>query len=269
MYDKIGIVGLGFVGGSIYKSFTIKNINVVGYDKYKDGGIGSFNDLLDCDMVFLCLPTLFSNETQCYDKSAIYEVCELLSQNEYKGVIILKSTIEPETTNKLAETYRNLKLCHNPEFLTARTAFEDFHNQTHIVIGFTDYFNDSGLLEKFYAKYFPNAVISVCSSLESESMKIFCNSFYASKIMLFTEYYLLCQKNGADFEKIKEIMFKNNWINPMHTSVPGPDGLLGYGGACFPKDTKALLNYLKEYKTEYKVLESVTIECDKIRNNSE
>jgi nucleotide sugar dehydrogenase len=265
MYKKFGIIGLGFVGGSIYKSFQLKNIDVIGYDKYKNGGIGSFNEILECDVVFLCLPTLFSDETQSYDKSAIYEVCELLGKNEYKGLIVLKSTIEPETTNKLTEKYSGLKICHNPEFLTARTAFEDFHNQKHIVLGFTPFFNDNGLLQQFYLEQFPNAEISVCSALESESMKIFCNSFYASKVMLFNEYYLLCQKNGSDFEKIKNIMLKNNWINSMHTSVPGPDGLFGYGGACFPKDTKALLNYMKEQNTDYKVLESVINECEEIR----
>ena len=47
--------------------------------------------------------------------------------------------------------------------------------------------------------------------------------------MLFNEYYLLCQKNGSDFEKIKSLMLKNNWINPMRTNIPGPDGSLGFG----------------------------------------
>ena len=59
--------------------------------------------------------------------------------------------------------------------------------------------------------------------------------------MLFNEYFLLCQKNGSDFEKIKSLMLKNKWINPMHTNIPGPDGSLGYGGACFPKDVDAIL----------------------------
>jgi len=265
MEYNIGIVGLGFVGSALEKSFKLKNIKVICYDKYKNGGIGSLCDIIYCNIVFLCLPTLFSETTQCYDKSAIHDVCDDLEKLKFKGIIVLKSTIEPDTTNKLSSKYTQLNICHNPEFLTARTAFDDFHNQQHIVIGFTDYFNDNGLLEKFYAEYFPNAEISVCSALESESMKIFCNSFYASKVMLFNEYYLLCQKNGANFEKIKNIMFKNNWINPMHTSVPGPDGLLGYGGACFPKDTKALLGYMQDKNTECNILKSVIDGCDRLR----
>lgn len=264
-YKNIGIIGLGFVGEAILQSFRMKNIDVTGYDKYKNGGIGNFNNIINCDIVFLCLPTLFNDETQIYDKTSIHEVCLNLEEYNYKGVVVLKSTVEPETTNKLSEKYISLKICHNPEFLTARTAFEDFHNQTHIVIGYGTRVNDTDTLFQFYSEYYPTAEISICSSLESESIKIFCNSFYASKIMLFNEYYLICQKNGSDFNKIKSIMLKNNWINPMHTDVPGYDGLLGYGGACFPKDTKALLSYMKEKNTSCKVLENVIEECYIIR----
>ena len=83
--------------------------------------------------------------------------------------------------------------------------------------------------------------------------------------MLFNEYYLLCQKNKSDFHRIKQLMLKNNWINPMHTTVPGPDGQLGYGGACFPKDTKALNEYMKQKGSPNRVLNSVIQECDLIR----
>ena len=149
--------------------------------------------------------------------------------------------------------------------MTARTAFEDFHNQRHIVIGCSRDLSQCPELVTFYSLYYPDAIISICMSIESESMKMFCNSFYASKIMLFNEYYLLCQKNNSNFNTIKDLMLENNWINPMHTNIPGPDGLLGYGGACFPKDTKALLNYMKEKNTNYNVLESVINSCDNIR----
>ena len=96
-------------------------------------------------------------------------------------------------------------------------------------------------------------------------MKIMCNSFYASKVMIFNEYYLLCQKNGSNYKRIVELMLKNNWINPMHTDVPGPDGLMAYGGACFPKDTQALNKYMKSYKSENFVLSNVINECELLR----
>ena len=263
---KIGIIGIGFVGAAILKSYQIKNIDVVGYDKFKNGYVDTFDDILNCDIVFLCLPTLFDETNKCYDKSTIYEVCSNLVEQNYSGIIVLKSTVEPETTNILSSTFTSLQIFHNPEFLTARTAFEDFHNQTHIVIGVGPNCIDSNILNIFYSTYYPQAEISVCSALESESMKIFCNSFYASKIILFNEYYSLCQKNGADFNNIKSLMLKNNWINPMHTDVPGTDGKLGFGGACFPKDTKALLSYMKQNNSQCAVLENVVDECECFRN---
>ena len=266
---KIGIAGLGFVGGAMEKSFKLKGINVIGYDKYKNGGIGSFNDLLNTNIIFLCLPTLFCENTNSYDKTAINEVCLELNSNEYNGLVVIKSTVEPETTENLSKKYYKLKIIHNPEFLTARTAFEDLHNQTHIVLGKGKNCNTETMkiLEDFYKKYYPNAEISNCTSLESESMKIMCNSFYASKVMLFNEYYLLCKKNGSDFNKIHDLMLKNKWINPMHTDVPGPDGLLAYGGACFPKDTNALLQYMVSLNSNLKVLKAVIEERNELRDD--
>ena len=99
--------------------------------------------------------------------------------------------------------------------------------------------DDINSIKKFYNHYYPNANISICESNESESMKIFCNSFYAVKIQFFNELYLLCQRINCDYDTVLKLMLNNNWINPMHTKVPGTDGKLSYGGACFPKDTNA------------------------------
>lgn len=267
---SIGIIGLGFVGGAASKSFKLKGATVFEYDKYKDGGIGSIDDVLQCQIVFLCLPTLYNESLKAYDKSAIKEVCNHLEKLNYSGLVVVKSTVEPETVNMLTEEFPLLRFAHNPEFLTARTAFEDFHNQTHIVLGkgpkATD--EDMELLRSFYATYYPEAKLSLCQAIESESMKIMCNSFYASKVMLFNEYFLLCQKNGADYETIRELMLANDWINPMHTLVPGTDTKLGYGGACFPKDTNALLNYMKRKNTSGMVLNAVIEERNQMRDDN-
>ena len=262
---KIGIAGYGFVGGALKKSFEINNVNLKVYDKIKN--LDSCEDLLNCNIIFLCLPTLFDETINEYNKSAIIEMSEFLNDNAYTGLIVIKSTVEPETTNKLSKLFEKLRFAHNPEFLTARTAFEDFHNQKHIVIGKGPNCNnnDIEMLRLFYNKYYPEAKISLSTSLESESMKIMCNSFYASKIMLFNEYYLLCQKNGSDFKKILDLMLENKWINPMHTDVPGPDGLMAYGGDCFPKDTQALNKYMESYQSENLVLKNVINECKLLR----
>lgn len=263
---KIGVVGIGVVGGAAYKSFSEHHIDVVGYDKYKK--IGSINEILNTDIIFLCLPTLYNYDLSAYDKSALHEVCAILSEHQYVGLVVIKSTVEPTTTQSFANKY-GLHMFHNPEFLTARTAFEDFHNQQHIVIGTTSYItsDQTESLVNFYRKYYPQAEISICKSTESESMKIFCNSFYSVKVQFFNELYLLCQKLDIDYDSIKNNMLKNGWINPMHTNVPGPDGKLSYGGMCFPKDTNALLSFMKDCNTPHRVLQATVEEHDEMRTD--
>lgn len=265
----IGIAGLGFVGNALKKSFELKNINVKCYDKFKEN-INDISVLFNCSIVFLALPTCFSYKLNEYDKSAIKEVCKILENNNYKGLVVIKSTIEPETTDNLCQIFKNLNIIHNPEFLSAVTAFEDFHNQKHIVIGKSINIKNSeeSILVDFYKKYYPDAIISLCTSLESESMKCFLNCFYSVKIQFFNELYLTCQKNGSDYNKVREMMIKNEWINPMHTLVPGNDGKLSYGGYCFPKDTNALLQYMKSNNINHKVLEATISERNTMRNDN-
>jgi len=270
---KICIYGLGFVGSSMFTSFKNKgmneNVNLFGYDKYKNGGVGNIEDGLKSDIIFMALPTMYDEESCCYDKSAIYACCEYLALNNYSGLIVIKSTVEPETTNNLSIKYSSLSFAHNPEFLTARTAYEDFHTQSHIVIGKATNCDESKveLLKSFYSSYYPNAEISLCDALESESMKIFCNTFYSIKVQFFTELYILTKSNGSDYNKIVSMMLKNKWINPMHTQVPGPDGLISYGGLCFPKDTNALNKYMEKHNSPNEVLKACINERNLMRDD--
>lgn len=274
---KISIIGLGFVGNAMFKSFNIKNNEnnnkymIYGYDKYKNNGIGSINECLNSDVIFLALPTEYDTYTKQYNKNPLYSVLDELENNNYNNLIVIKSTVEPRTTEDLQNKYKNMHFIHNPEFLTARTAFEDFHNQTHIVLGKSNTCceNKTKNLIAFYKDYYSNVEISICSSIESESMKIFCNSFYAVKIQFFNELYLLSQKIGGDYNNIVNLMLKNSWINPMHTNVPGPDGNLSYGGLCFPKDTNALLQVMKNNNSEHKLLEACIEERNEMRDDQE
>lgn len=262
----IGIIGLGFVGDAIRHSFLNKNITLVLYDKFKNGGIGSLSDILSSHIIFMCLPTPFCNISNKYDLSSLSECLSYLSSNHYNGLVVIKSTVQPGTSEDFAILY-NLKIIHNPEFLTARTAKFDFNNQSHIVLGKTSLISDQdfSILYDFYHFHFPLATISNCISGESESMKIFANSFYAVKVQLFNEFFLLSSSQGYNFNKIVDMMLLNGWINPMHTKVPGPDGKLSYGGACFPKDTKALLAMMQEFNTPCAVLKGCVDERDIMR----
>jgi len=260
---NIGIVGLGFVGNAIKRSFEIKNINVICYDKYKNGGIGKINDTINCHILFLCLPTILKNND--FDLSNLNEVLLYYNKIKFTGLIVIKSTITPTTTFYFKKKYKYLKLLHNPEFLSARTAFKDFHNQKHIVIG-GDYIN-SKILYNFYNKYYTGCLISLMTTNESESLKLCANSFYAVKIQFFNEIYDMCHKiENCDFETVKNGILKNGWVNNQHTSVPGSDGKLSFGGACFPKDTQALLSFLKKKNSKCKILKATVEENIEMRN---
>jgi UDPglucose 6-dehydrogenase len=265
---KVSVIGLGFVGGAILKSFKLKGIDVVSYDKFKDSD--GIEICMNTDVMFLCLPTQFDEKIAEYDKSSIFETCDFLEKNHYKGIVVIKSTVEPQTTGKLSKIYNNLKFVHNPEFLTASTAFEDFHNQKHVVLGKGDNVNDQMLndLVCMYKNNYPDVDISICESIESESMKIYANCFYSVKIQFFNELYLLSKNTDCDYNKVVDLMLKNGWINPMHTKVPGSDGLLSYGGYCFPKDTNALMQCMKKHNSPCAVLEATINERNTMRDDA-
>lgn len=277
---KIGICGCGFVGNAIYTFFLNKetenkiekekekDYQIFVYDKYKK--VNNKEDTVDIlfitDILFICLPTNLDPLTNTYNMDEIDNTLLLLNNHNYNGIIIIKSTVLPDYCSKMNDIYPRLKIIHNPEFLSAITAIKDFANQSHIILGYTKYSKSSiEIIKNMYMNLFPNAIISVSTSEESSLVKLGCNSFYATKIQYFTELYLLCQKMNISFDNVKNMMLQNNWINPMHTIIPGPDGKISYGGACFPKDIEALSNYMKDQYVSNIVLDAVIKENKEIR----
>lgn len=261
----IGIIGIGVLGTALKNTFEKFKLNILCYDKYKykDNDI-TLIEILICDIIFLCLPTLFDSNKNEYNKDSIYEIIDFLSEYNYDGFIILKSTVEPGTTKELQNKYTHIKLIHNPEFLSAKTATIDYINQKHIVLGKSKDI-DINIIISFFKYYFPLAELSITKSDESEMMKIVCNSFYATKIQYFSEIKLLCDDYNIDYNNVKNLIIKNGWINPMHTNIPGHDGKLSFGGYCFPKDIKALNEVLKKRKINNKVIQAVIDENIEMR----
>jgi UDP-glucose 6-dehydrogenase len=265
---KIGICGVGFVGGAImtYLGNFQTSFHIVAYDKYKS--LNTFASLLESDLCFICLPTQYDNQAKTYDMSEIDATLLLFSEKNYNGILLIKSTVLPQYCSKMNAMYPTLRLIHNPEFLSARTAAEDFAQQKHIILGST--LQSQGVflhkVVSFYQKLFPLAEISECSSEESALTKLACNSFYATKVQFFTELFLLCDRLTISYEEVKEMMLKNGWIHPQHTAVPGHDGQLSFGGACLPKDVSALNALMASLATPHKVIEAVIQERDDMRS---
>jgi len=102
---QVGIIGLGNLGKNILKLYNNKKIKLYCYDKYINGGLGSLVMCLKSDLLFLCLPTDLNITTKSYKLEQIYETCKYLHENNYKGLVIIKSNIEPHTINNI---YKNI-----------------------------------------------------------------------------------------------------------------------------------------------------------------
>jgi UDPglucose 6-dehydrogenase len=268
MNTRISIIGHGFVGSAISNYFSNHKLYI--YDKYKEEYPLNIELLMNTDYVFICVNTPYDEELCTYDQTALHESFDLLNQIGYEGTVIVKSTVEPNTTYNYSILYNKLYIIYNPEFLSARTAAEDYKNQSHIVIGCPQNSQNEIRNEQtvaFFKQCFPNVTeYTICNYTEAECIKIFCNTFYAVKIQTFNEFYLLCRKLNINYNSVIAGMLKNKWINPMHTMVPGTDGLLSYGGACLTKDTCALDSFCEKLNVTHDVINSTRNESKKIRN---
>ena len=271
----IGICGLGFVGEAIYTFMTnyqksaanetnlVQDILV--YDKYKQ--INALDTLLRADILYLCIPTPYDAQLQSYNMDEIDNTLFLLAELKYAGIILLKSTVLPNYCATMNNRYPDLRVVHNPEFLSARTAAEDFAQQKHIILGYTEQSQSViKTVTDFYKTLFPYALLTINSANEAAMTKLACNSFYATKVQFFTELYLLCDRVGVDFNTVKGLMLQNKWIHPMHTMIPGPDGQVSFGGACLPKDISALNHYMAANGTPNGVLTAVIQERNCMRD---
>lgn len=262
----VGICGLGIVGNAVYSFMTNNNVEqVIVYDKYKQ--INSLDALLCTDMLYICISTPYVDTMKSYNMDETDTTLFLLNELNYAGIILIKSTVLPNYCETINNTYPALNIIHNPEFLSAATATKDFSEQSHIILGYTEKTKTMVVnkVADFYSTLFPQAVISISNSTTTALTKLACNSFYAAKVQFFTELYSLCSKIDIDFNDVKELMLKNNWINPMHTSVPGSDGQISFGGECLPKDINALNQFMILHNSYNSILEAVIQERNSIR----
>ena len=111
--DKIGIIGYGVVGKAAANTFE-KFFTVIKYDKFQD--LDSFDSLSECDFVFIMVPTPFDCEKNRVDLSAVKESLVKLASIDYKGIVLVKSTIPPGSCDSFSKDH-SLKIVFNPEFL--------------------------------------------------------------------------------------------------------------------------------------------------------
>lgn len=251
---------MGFVGKAIFHGFSLFN-ETKGYDVDPKKSPNTLEDTLKSDFIFVCLPTPSSENGEA-DLSYIWNFFQTIEDKS--PIFILKSTVPIGTTKKLEKEF-SIKIVHNPEFLSARTADIDFLTQSRVILGFNDD-NIGELVANLFSNRFQGINLVKMNSDESELVKYFLNCFFATKITFFNEVRLLSDKIGLDWNNVMRGVLSDGRIEKLHTDVPGHDGKFGFGGACFPKDTLALSKVFEEYKIKPLVL-NATIEQNKnIRN---
>jgi len=267
---NIGIIGNGFVGNAVAKGFASFIDDIKIYDTNLKRRTHNILDTINSDFVFVCLPTpMVDAEGGECNLSIIEDFFDMLEKDdltENNPIFIIKSTVPIGTTRKLQEKHSWLNIIHNPEFLTAVNAEEDFINAERTVIG-GNCLDSLEIVEDLYNKYFPNIPIHTMTSDESESVKYFANCFLATKVMFFNEMKVLTESLGVDFDKIGEAVTADSRIANSHWKVPGPDGDYGFGGTCFPKDTNALIDTMEKHGMTPLILKAVWEQNKNFRKN--
>lgn len=258
---KIGIIGNGFVGNAIYQNFKDK-VETKVFDVKQEKSLNSLSETVASDFVFVCLPTPMKQNGEC-DLSFIENFFKTVEPTKVDPLFVIKSTVPIGTTERLCRIRDDLRIVHNPEFLTAVNAVEDFRNSDRNIIG--GYQKWCLELRELYEKHFPYTQIQIVKSKESETIKYFCNSFLAAKVAFFNNLYEICDKLEMNFDSVKDGVISDTRIGPSHTKVPGPDGLMGFGGYCFPKDINALINTLKENEIDDTLFSNVWEYNKKVR----
>lgn len=251
---KIGIVGGGFVG-SATALLKCHDIDIIIYDLNPDRCSPkgtTVTDLLDCAFVFVCVPTPSYETGEC--NTIIVRKC--IEGLHKQGVhnIVLRSTVPPGTSEGLDVNFM-------PEFLTEANWPTDFYNcSTWIFAGKSQ--QDCEQFQKLMTLAKENGVISsdniiFTTSKEAELIKYTRNNFLATKVSFFNEIYSICKKIGVDYEMVRKGVCADERIGTNHSRIPGYDGHYGYGGTCLPKDTNALLYFMKSNSLESYIIQAI------------
>jgi len=179
------------------------------------------------------------------------------NRSNRKTFIVLKSTIPPGTTKELQtkifkeDTYKNIHLGSNPEFLREGNAVYDFMNSERIVIG-SDSAEFIRTLQRIYSPFTKKSKIHVTDPQSSELIKYGSNAFLATKISFINEISKLSDKVGGNIDLVAQGMGMDARIGSEFLNAG-----LGYGGSCFPKDTQALAYTFSKNKIPSKIIQSV------------
>lgn len=238
--ERIGVVGHGFVGEAITQNL-ITPFEPLILDPAK-GYKSTYSQIKkECSSVFVCVPSPQDNNGYC-DTSIVDDVLKNLEG--YNGTIISKVTAPPDFYESWSKQLPNL--IYVPEFLRAESSITDFGSTEWVIIGGSviAYQRDAARILKEIQPSIKH--VEYCGIGEAAFVKYSVNTFLATKVVFMNELHQLANTHNYDWKHLAYLIKMDRRIGDSHTQVPGPDGYYGFGGACFPKDTEALLKYAED-----------------------
>lgn len=257
---KVGIIGVGMVGGSLAKYFEgKKDYDVKLYDI--NGKFDTFADVECQDFIYICVPVYFIPGQGC-DLSIIEAVLKRLTIPN--RVIILKSTVTPGTTDELQSRYPEHRFIFNPEFLTEETADNDTCFPDRQIVGTTP---ESYSTAKDVLLQLPLAPYErIVPARVAEMIKYAGNTWFSVKVAKNNELYDLAMAIGfleLDWREVVSGMAADKRIGRTHLLIHHKNKR-GYSGKCLPKDTKQFLHFAQQNGVQMPVLEATDLYNDEL-----
>ena len=241
---KICVIGIGMVGSQVKAWFR----EALTFDTKKQSNTWDECSIADC--FFVCVPTPYK-ENQEYDLSYLEEAVAKIPDGK---IVVIKSTVNPGTTDYFQQKYPNKKFMFNPEFLTELSAKEDFFHPDMQILGVGK--ESYELASKIMLMLPPAEVMRVVSLVDAEWVKKIRNAFYSTKVIFFNQIYDIVNKTEGDYETIRSIVVEDPRIGNSHSFV-FHNNYRGFGGACLPKDTYSLIDFAKKVEAPSCLLETV------------
>lgn len=250
-------MGLGVVGDAVAHGLTRIGHEVVGSDPRRNDT--PLSDVLRAELVFVCVPTPARPDGSC-DASAVEGVVASAAVRSFGGVLAIKSTVEPGTTDRLSAEHPDLRLAFVPEFLRERAAHTDFVENHDVCVVGTRSDSDFALIRDAHG-CLPRHVARLLP-VEAELAKYFSNLLNALRVVFANEFYEVATALGADYGAIKAAMVRRSTIGDAYLDCNA--GFRGFGGVCLPKDARAFAHLVRRLGlSDLRMFDAIVEENDK------
>lgn len=242
---KIGCIGRGLVGEAIYQGLKDLGNDVSYYDpKHKES---KMTDIFNTECVFIAVPTLPNEKNEC-DLSILVKVLDELKIMNYAGVICIKSTITPGTTQSMIEKYGNDRICFCPEFLKERCAYDDFMKNNPICIIGTLSNKVFQVVQEIHKPI--SRQCKMVKPIEAELTKYMQNVYNTYRVLFANGFYEICKHNDVEYNSVLQSLLERKELDEKYMKCD--ENLRGPSGPCLVKDSLAFNSYVNSLNLEIK-----------------